>query len=61
MSTVIRYSPVGLDIRVYMGGRRVGTIMRSPEGWRYFPKGSKVSGEPHHSLEFVKHSLEDCK
>jgi len=55
---MIRYSHVGIDVRVFIDKTRVGIIKRSADGWRYFPKGSKTGGEPNHSLEAVKRSLE---
>ena len=56
---MISYKTAGLDVRVYLDGRHVGTIKRGDgEGWRYFPKGSKVGGEPNHSLTEIKRSLE---
>lgn len=57
MTITYRYHE--FDVLVFLDGKHVGTIKRGGNlSWRYFPKGSKVGGEPNHSLEAVKRSLE---
>lgn len=58
MST-ITYKTAGIDVRVYLDNVRVGTIRRNSAGWAYTPKGSRKAGEPNHSLDAVKRSLEN--
>lgn len=50
------------EARVYLDGRRVGTIYHlSDDKWQYWPKGSRSEGGPRFdSLEQVKQSLEGC-
>lgn len=55
---MITYKAHKLDVRVYVERRLCGTIKRSPAGWRYWPKGSKIAGKACHSLEAVKRDLE---
>jgi hypothetical protein len=46
------------ECKVYHGGLRVGTIRKGADGqFRYFPKGSKTSGEPFGSLRACQRSL----
>jgi len=54
----ITYKYSGLDVRVFLDGKFVGTIKRTVGGWIYRPKGSKATGEPNASLAAVKRSLE---
>lgn len=54
------YKNYGLDVRVYLDGKHVGTIKRTDGGWSYWPKGCKVCGETSHSLQTIKRSLENA-
>jgi len=62
----ITYKTEGLSVsssvRVYSGGRRVGTIKAETEagsdGYRYYPKGNKYGGDFYNSLAACKRSLE---
>lgn len=55
----ITFKQAGIDVRVFLDKARVGTIRRTTAGWVYYPKGSKTGGEPNHSLDAVKRSLEN--
>ena len=47
------------DIKVYLDGKRAGTIMRVEEGYQYITSTSpKYKGEVFNSLETCKISLE---
>jgi hypothetical protein len=39
--------------------KRVGKIEKTHLGWQYFPKGSRIVGEPFDTLEECKQSLEE--
>lgn len=61
MST-ITYKQAGLEVKVYSGGLRVGTIKMNGKGFRYVPKGAvgnRAKGETLVSVEAVKRSLEE--
>ena len=47
------------DIAVRLDGRKVGEIRLTPQGFRYFPKGSEFAGEAFPTLALCKGSLED--
>lgn len=47
----------GVEVKVYLNGRRIGTIKTAPNGWRYYPKGSKTSGEIFATVRAVKQSI----
>lgn len=55
---MISFKQVNLDVRVFLDKKHVGTIRRTAAGFVYYPKGSKTGGEPSHSLDAVKRSLE---
>lgn len=38
--------------------KRVGKIKKTHLGWQYFPKGSRIVGEPFDTLKECKESLE---
>lgn len=44
--------------KVYLDGKRVGTIKRTDEGYTYYPKGQKTGGETFPTLSKCIKSLE---
>ncbi len=47
------------NISVYIDGKRVGTIKPVPNGFAYYPLGSRTRGEVMPTVEEIKHSLEE--
>lgn len=45
-------------IRVRLGRKIVGEIRKCEGGYRYHPKGSRVTGQTFSTVDGVKHSLE---
>lgn len=43
---------------VFLEGKRIGKIEKTYLGWQYFPKGSKLVGDPFDTIEECKESLE---
>jgi hypothetical protein len=56
---MIDYEPDGATkIRVYLDGRRAGTIKKSVAGWQYFSMGKKFGGSCYKKLDDCKKSIE---
>lgn len=55
---MITYSDKPDETTVYLLTRVVGHIRRDGDGWRYYPKGSRIKGEIFASVNAVKRSLE---
>ena len=45
---------------VYVGGKRAGPICHEQKGFVYYPKDSKIGGEPFPTLLECKRSLEEA-
>lgn len=48
--------PYGIIVR--LDGKRVGTILKDPDGYYYLPYGSTTKGQVYSTLAEVKRSLE---
>ena len=47
-----------IQVKVYCGRLRLGSIEKEVGGWRYYPKGKSVGGDLFPSIVAVKKSLE---
>ena len=57
---MITYEWIQKDlIAVFLNNKRVGKIKLTHLGWQYFPKNSKIEGDPFKTLNECKRSLEE--
>lgn len=59
MNNRIAYEQLTNVVYVYLDGRRIGTIRKGSDGYRYFPKGDTVGGDSYCTIGEVKKSLEE--
>lgn len=55
---MITYKDGPDETTVYLLKRVIGHIRRDGDGWRYYPKGSRIKGESFANINAVKRSLE---